>query len=115
MLTFNYQATSNMQVTVNGSTWDLGALSGPRWANIVNSKQQLAAALAASPVSWDEIQKPASLILTTAAAVATPEGNAGKFADMTAAMQNANSGAWMDFAGKLAAYLLNGDSAAATK
>ena len=109
MLTFNYSATSNMQVTVNGNTWSLGALSGQRWANVTNSRAQLKQALAASPVNWNNISSPASMIIATAAAVSTPvSGNSAKFADMASAMLNANSSAWMDFAGKLAAYMLDG-------
>ena len=109
MLTFNYQATSNMQVTVNGSVWNLGSLSGQRWANVKNSRAQLKTALAASPVNWNDISAPASMIIAVAAAVSTPaSGNSTKFADMATAMLNANATAWMEFAGKLADYLLDG-------
>lgn len=117
MLTFNYSATSNMQVTVNGSTWTLGALSGQRWANVTNSRAQLKQARAASPVNWNNISSPASMIIAIAAAVSTPaSGNSTKFADMATAMLNANATAWMDFAGKLADYMLDGvgDAAATT-
>lgn len=114
MLTFNYSATSDMQVTVNGSTWTLGALSGQRWANVVNSRQQLKAALEASPVVWTDISTPASMIIATAGAVASPQNGAGKFADMATAMLNANTMAWMDFAGKLADYMLDGTGDATT-
>lgn len=115
MLTFNYSATSSMQVTVNGATWSLGALSGQRWANVVNSRQQLKKALAASPVVWNDISTPASLIIATAGAVATAQAGAGKFTDMATAMLNANPTAWMDFAGKLADYMLNGDTDSAAQ
>lgn len=119
MLTFNYSATSDMQVTVNGSTWTLGALSGQRWANMVNSRQQLKAALEASPVVWNDISTPASMIIATATTVASPQNGAGKFADMATAMLNANTMAWMTFAGKLADYMLDGvgdaQATAATK
>lgn len=117
MLTFNYQATSNMQVTVNGATWQLGALSGQRWANVQNSRAQLKQARAAMPVNWNDISTPASLIIAIAAAVSAPvSGNSTKFADMATAMLNANSSAWMEFAGKLADYMLDGvgDAAATT-
>jgi predicted metal-dependent HD superfamily phosphohydrolase len=98
-----------MQVTVNGSVWNLGALSGQRWANVTNSRAQLKEALAASPVNWNTISAPASMIIATAAAVATPaSGNSTKFADMATAMLNANTMAWMEFAGKLADYMLDG-------
>lgn len=114
MLTFNYSATSNMQVTVNGSTWSLGALSGQRWANVTNSRAELKQALTASPVNWNNISSPASMIIATAAAVATPaSGNSTKFADMASAMLNANTMAWMTFAGKLADYMLDGDTGTA--
>lgn len=109
MLTFNYSATSDMQVTVNGSTWSLGALNGQRWANVKNSRAQLKAALAAMPVNWDNISSPASMIIATAAAVSTPvSGNSAKFADMATAMLNVNATAWMEFAGELADYMLDG-------
>lgn len=108
MLTFNYSATSSMQVTVNGSTWTLGALSGQRWANMVNARTQLKTALAASPVVWTDISTPASAIIATAGAVASAQNGAGKFTDMATAMLNANTPAWMDFAGKLADYMLDG-------
>lgn len=113
MLTFTYQATSNMQVSVNGSVWSLGSLSGQRWANVKNSREQLKAALAASPVNWNNISTPASMIIATAAAVSTPaSGNNTKFADMATAMLNANTMAWVEFAGKLADYMLDGDAPA---
>lgn len=108
MLTFNYSATSDMQVTVNGSTWSLGALSGQRWSNMVNARAQLKQALAASPVVWNDISTPASMIIATATTVASPQNGAAKFADMATAMLNANTPAWMDFAGKLADYMLDG-------
>ena len=109
MLTFTYQATSNMQVSVNGSVWSLGSLSGQRWANAKNSREQLKAALAASPVNWNNISAPASLIIAIAGAVSTPgSGNSTKFADMATAMLNANTMAWVEFAGKLADYMLDG-------
>lgn len=114
MLTFNYSATSSMQVTVNGSTWTLGALSGNRWANVVNARAQLKQALEAQPVVWNDINTPASAIIATAATVATAQNGAGKFTDMATAMLNANTPAWMDFAGKLADYMLDGTGAAQT-
>lgn len=117
MLTFNYQATSNMQVTVNGATWQLGALSGQRWANVQNSRAQLKQARDAMPVNWNNISSPASMIIATAAAVSTPAaGNSTKFASMASAMLDANAAAWMEFAGKLADYMLDGagDSPATT-
>ena len=117
MLTFNYSATSDMQVTVNGSTWSLGALSGQRWASVQNSRAQLKQARAAMPVNWNDISSPASMIIATAAAVSTPaSGNSTKFAGMATAMLNANATAWMEFAGKLADYMLDGvgDAAATT-
>ena len=113
MLTFNYSAASSMRVTVNGATWSLGALSGQRWANVVNSRAQLKQALTASPVVWNDLSTPASMIIATAAAVATAQDGAGKFADMATAMLNANTPAWMDFAGKLADYMLDGDGGTA--
>lgn len=97
-----------MEVTVNGATWSLGALSGQRWANVVNARAQLKQALAASPVVWNAISTPASMIIATAGAVATAQNGAGKFADMATAMLNANTMAWMGFAGKLADYMLDG-------
>lgn len=112
MLTFNYSATSSMEVTVNGATWSLGALSGQRWANVVNARAQLKQALAASPVVWNAISTPASMIIATAGAVATAQNGAGKFADMATAMLNANTMAWMQFAGKLADCMLEGDAPA---